>query len=129
VPNRMSPPGVVMTYVAEDEATALAETVPTDESAGRQRYAVGTFATTKDILVLDLSAVPDVPSLFDLGAAPKRSAIRFLHHFVAELAKPIARSDRAHVDYIPTQVLTEYLRASPALRGHGLVGLRNCSFF
>jgi HEPN/RES N-terminal domain 1/RES domain len=124
VPNRMSPPGVVMTYVAEDQPTALAETVPSNKSFRRRRYAVGAFTTTKELLVLDLSAVSGVPSLFDLGAAPKRSAIMFLHHFVAELAKPIARSDRAHVDYIPTQVVTEYLRTSPALRALGLVGLR-----
>jgi hypothetical protein len=33
-----------------------------------------------------------------------------LHSFAEQIAAPVARDDRVHVDYIPTQVLTEFLR-------------------
>jgi hypothetical protein len=28
-----------------------------------------------------------------------------------EISRPIARDDRAHIEYVPTQVVTEYLRS------------------
>jgi hypothetical protein len=82
--NRMSPPGVVMTYLAEDERTALRETA----DRGRHRYAIGKFMVTRDVLVLDLTMVPPVPSIFDLGMASVRDAIRFLRAFTRDLSKP-----------------------------------------
>jgi RES domain len=46
--NRISPPGVVMTYAAEDRDTALAETA--DEEGA---YAVGEFTNDRELLILD----------------------------------------------------------------------------
>jgi len=37
-------------------------------------------------------------------------AIRFLQAFVADVAKPIERDDRVHMEYVPTQVATEFVR-------------------
>lgn len=48
--NRMSPPGVVMTYASEDLDTALAET-----ASGPGTFAVGTFVNDRDLLILDLA--------------------------------------------------------------------------
>jgi hypothetical protein len=121
--NRMSPPGVVMTYLAEDERTALRETA----DRGRHRYAIGEFALTREVPVLDLTAVPPVPSMFDLGMASVRDAVRFLRAFARDLSKPIARDDRVHVEYIPSQVVTEYVRVAPQLRDAEVQGLRYAS--
>jgi hypothetical protein len=33
-----------------------------------------------------------------------------MRDFVEDFTKPIERSDRAHADYVPTQVVTEYFR-------------------
>ena len=33
-----------------------------------------------------------------------------MHKFAVDLAKPIARDDRVHIEYVPTQVVTEYFR-------------------
>jgi len=117
--NRMSPPGVVMTYVSEDERTALLETADKDGT-----YALGTFELVRKATVLDLTKVPEVPSIFDLGRAPVREAIIFLREFAEEMSKPIARDGRVHVEYVPTQVVTEYLRVSPEARREDLEGVR-----
>jgi hypothetical protein len=93
--NRMSPAGIVMTYLAEDEHTALAETVPPDGSAIGKVFAVGEFETTRELTLLDLTAVPEVPSIFDRERASERDAIIFLRRFVAELAKRY-RARRSH---------------------------------
>jgi hypothetical protein len=121
--NRMSPPGIVMTYLAEEKRTALRETA----RRGQRRYTVGEFTLTRELRVLDLTAVPSLPSVFDLRKAPLRDAIRFLHDFTDDFSKPIAHDDRIHVDYIPSQVVTEYIRVAPELRKAGVQGLRYTS--
>ena len=34
----------------------------------------------------------------------------FLREFLLDFSSPIERDDRIHIDYVPTQVVTEYLR-------------------
>jgi len=122
VSNRMSPPGIVMTYLAEDPETALAET-----QSGPGVYACGEFELLRDVVVIDLSAIPPVPSLFDADRNYFRSAIRFLRDFAADVSKPIAHDDRVHVEYIPTQVVTEYFREVFAKNHFPVQGLRYTS--
>ena len=120
--NRMSPPGIVMTYLAEDPNTALAET-----QTGPGTYGCGVFEILRDIEVIDLSTIPVVPSLFDADRNIHRSAIRFLRDFAADVSKPIAHDDRVHVEYIPTQVITEYFREVFAKDHFPVQGLRYTS--
>jgi len=123
--NRMSPPGVVMTYVSEDEETALAETVDEDGS-----YSVGQFELARSAFVLDLTRLPEIPSIFDLHRASQRDFIIFLHSFAQDVSKPIDRDAKKglfHVEYVPTQVVTEYFRVSPELQKAGVEGLRFAS--
>jgi len=109
--SRMSPAGIVMMYVSEDASTALYETV---NAVGN--YAIGTFRTRRDISILDLAELTPVPSLFEetpdsLEYDPRRNLI-FLHHLAHDISRPIARDDRIHIDYVPTQVVTEYVRSA-----------------
>ena len=111
-----------MTYVSEDEETALLETV--DENGC---YSIGRFELARSATVLDLTRIPEVPSFFDLAGAPQRDAIIFLREFANDVSKPIdrdAKVGRFHVEYVPTQVVTEYLRVSPSLRKLNVEGLR-----
>ena len=107
--NRMSPAGIPMFYACEDEETALKET-----SSGPGKFAVGRFETLKPITILDLSSVPTIPSLFegtsDSAEVAPRRALTFLHHIADEMSRPIERDDRVHVNYVPTQVVTEFIR-------------------
>lgn len=121
----MSPPGVVMTYLALDDETALAETMPpSTEPSPSTTYALGEFALTREVNVLDLTRVPSIPSIFDLERASEREAVLFLRAFERDVSKPIDRDDRVHVEYIPTQVVTEYVRVAPQLRAAGVRGMK-----
>jgi len=108
--NRMSPPGIVMLYTSCDAETALRETA---RRVGT--YAVGRFETKRDAMILDLTRLPSIPSLFEpipdsVPYRPRR-VLTFLHHVAAEISKPIARDEKIHINYVPTQVVTEYVRA------------------
>jgi hypothetical protein len=69
-----------------------------------------TFKTSGDLRVLDLADLPDVPSLFDEQQRHLRSGLRFIRGFADELALPIQRNGQEHIDYIPTQMVSEYFR-------------------
>jgi hypothetical protein len=120
--NRMSPPGVVMTYAAEDRDTALAETA---DEAGT--YAMGEFTNDRELLILDLTRLPDVPSVFaelpDTMGDP-RPQLGFLHSISREISRPIARDDRVHVEYVPTQIVTEYVRTAVTIGKRKVDGIR-----
>jgi hypothetical protein len=71
---------------------------------------VAKFATARDAWVVDLTALPPVPSLFDRERRHLRQPIIFLRSFIEDLAKPVKKDGREHIEYVPTQVVTEYLR-------------------
>ena len=63
--------------------------------------------------LLDLTHLPEVPGLF--ASIPDsqpwgRLDARFFTELVRDLTRPTERDDRVHIEYIPTQVLTEYCR-------------------
>jgi hypothetical protein len=121
--NRMSPPGIVMTYLADDPDTALAETANRPGT-----FAVATFVTERDALILDLTQLPAIPSVFaelpDTLEADPRPPLAFLHTLEAEISRPIARDDRVHIEYVPTQVVTEYIRTAVTVDGRSVDGIR-----
>jgi HEPN/RES N-terminal domain 1/RES domain len=108
VSNRMSPPGVVMFYAAYDPDTALAETVGASGT-----YAIAEFRTLRPARILDLSRLPEIPGFFaelpDSLPWNRRDA-QFFQDLVKDFSRPIERDDRVHIEYIPTQVFTEYCR-------------------
>lgn len=107
--NRMSPAGIPMFYGADDEATAIAETY-TPTPGVPTTVTVAAFETAREMRVVDLTDLPPVPSLFDEGRRHLRSGISFLRDFVEDVAKPIKKDGREHIEYIPTQIVTEYFR-------------------
>ena len=108
-PNRMSPAGISMFYGSDDEETALRET-----SRGASYFAVGCFETLRPIVLLDLTTLPPVPELFDPipdgTEVPTRRILKFLHHVTTEMSRRIERDGREHVEYVPTQIVTEFIR-------------------
>lgn len=109
--NRMSPAGVSAFYASYDPRTAVEETDRDDQ--GEPAVAtVGIFSVTEDIPVVDLTQLPEVPSLFDRGNSLRyrRRSVLFLHNFVAELTSPVSKDDLEHIEYVPSQVVTEFLR-------------------
>jgi len=107
--NRMSPAGIPMFYGAFDEATAVAETFDPTNRAGKE-ITIARFLSARPLLLLDLTDLPSLPSPFDGANLELRKPLLFLRKFVADLAKPIQRDGYEHVEYVPTQVVTEYFR-------------------
>ena len=125
--NRMSPPGIVIFYASDDAETALRE-VAKDPKKDADRYVIGTFRTLRDVRILDLTAIPHTPSIFepipDTLEYDPRPPLIFLHYFAAELSMPIERDRSVHVEYIPAQVVTEYFRTEFRHDGLSLAGIR-----
>lgn len=105
--NRMSPAGIPMFYGASDSDTAIRETLG---RATATHVTAAAFAVGRTLSVIDLTnaKLPLIPSQFDIEKLPERDSIQFLHDFTRRLSEPI-RETYEQVDYVPTQVLTEYL--------------------
>lgn len=125
--SRMSPAGVVMTYLAQDPATALAEILPRKGSRRSLTYAMATFTSTRDIRVVNVAAELIVPSFFDISRADTRDQVIFLKKFQRTVSQPVEDRERVDIDYIPTQVITEYFRVSPLLRRNEVMGIAYAS--
>jgi RES domain-containing protein len=101
---RMNPAGISYFYLAFEDETAIAEVIP---SAPAQA-AVATFRSKTDLIVLDLSKLPDLPSIFNEGSADERETLLFLRGFVQAITAQVAKDGREHVDYVPSQVVSEF---------------------
>jgi hypothetical protein len=121
--NRMSPAGISMLYASEDAETALRETV---DQPGV--YTVGEFTAERDATIVDFSQLPRIPTLFepihDTMEYDPRKLLIFLHTLGEEFSKPIERDNRVHIEYVPTQVVTEYLRGMKTREDLNIDGIR-----
>lgn len=99
---RMNAPGIVVMYGAFDRDTALAES-----SGPHTDFSVAEFELLKDFQVVNLTRVPRVPSIFESGP---RESLRFLRHFAKDVSQRFTPDKELHIEYTPTQVVSEYLR-------------------
>jgi len=107
--NRMSPAGISMFYVATERETAIAETL--SGAPGTNEGTLAVFELLEEARVVDFVRLPRCPTLFNPGGDPRdRAPLQFLHSLASEFSLPVCRDGREHVDYVPTQVVTEYLR-------------------
>ena len=116
VSNRMSPPGIVMFYGSDEPETALREVAKNPECEA-DRYVIGEFRTLRETRILDLTGIRGIPSIFeavqDTLEYDPRPPLDFRNYFAAELSTPIAGDRSVHVEYVPPQVVTEFVRAAP----------------
>lgn len=107
-PNRMSPAGIPMFYGAFDKKTCIAETY--DPEGKNHHGTFGHFQTLREMVVLDLTKAPPTPSIFEPKTRNTRHNIAFLRSFIQDIAAPISKDGREHIEYAPTQVVSEYIR-------------------
>ena len=121
--NRMSPAGITMMYVSDEPQTALAE-IRTD----CEEVSVGCFRVTRPALILDLTNIPPIPSLFaytsDAIESDSREVLTFLHSVRREISRPIPQDNLVHLEYVPTQIITEYLKYFPSIDGQAVEGIK-----
>lgn len=103
--NRMSPAGITMFYGAEDMRTAVREVAFGSDD---DFVTSAAFESSRESTVVDFTRLPPVPSMFDPQWGALRRPLIFLHHFVRQLSDR-ARPEFEQIDYVPTQVVTEYL--------------------
>lgn len=103
--NRMSPAGIPMFYGSADEDTAIQEVIYESEDT---HVTWCEFELSADLRVVDLTRLPDEPSMFDSELGSMRRQIRFLNMFVEQLSDRV-EPDHEDIDYVPTQIVTEYL--------------------
>lgn len=108
MPNRMSPAGISMFYGAFDKDTAICETYHKSEE--EKIIVCGEFQPKRILHLIDLSDVVVIPSLFDEKQRSQRHILKFLHEFMEDFSREIDRTESSHIDYVPTQVVTEYLK-------------------
>jgi RES domain-containing protein len=101
---RMNPAGISYLYLATERRVAIGEVMRSPPC----NAAIGRFKTAKSLLLLDLTCVPDPPSLFDEDGRWEREAIMFLSDFVRDISQPVRKDGREHISYVPSQVVSEY---------------------
>lgn len=101
--NRMNPSGIPMLYLASSKTTALKE-------VRAEQAKVGLWRSNRRLRILDLRRLPPVPSIFSDEARAHSLTVRFLHDFANDIMKPVARNSHIHIDYLPSQVVTEFMR-------------------
>lgn len=101
---RMNPAGISYLYLACNKATAVAEVVRSLPA----NLVIATFDVIRDTRVLDLSALPELPSLFDVDRRMIREGLLFLDRFINDISQPVVKDGSEHVDYVPSQVICEY---------------------
>lgn len=117
---RMNPAGIPYFYLALDADTAVAETMD-----ARGNYGLAEFSSKRNLNILDLTQVPTIPGFFEPSRHKQRQLLIFLTNFAEQISQPVARNRQEHVDYVPTQIVSEYLRYVFALPNNGrLDGIR-----
>ncbi|MEA2080401.1 MAG: HEPN-associated N-terminal domain-containing protein [Pseudomonadota bacterium] len=109
--NRMNPPGIPMMYGAETEEIAIRETRSPNVTVAR-------FRLEKETRILNLAELPPLPGIFSGAERRERLGLIFIHAFSREITRPVDRTDRIHIDYIPSQVITEFIRDTKIFGSH-----------
>ncbi|PZU10499.1 MAG: RES domain-containing protein [Chryseobacterium sp.] len=110
-PNRFSPSGISMFYAAFNSETAILETVSREDPL-KTHVTIGEFETLEDFHIIDFTKLPKIPSIFGIKDKGNYYLKLFLYSFVNDITKNIDKDGREHIEYVPTQVVTEYIRYS-----------------
>jgi len=114
---RMNAAGISVFYGSTDVKTCIAEV----RSPVGSHVVVGRFHIIREVHLLDFDALKSIyvkGSYFDPNYDNRRGHAAFLEHLVSELEKPVMPDDETF-EYLPTQVVAEYLaeKAKPRLDG------------
>ncbi|CRD59204.1 RES domain-containing protein [Stenotrophomonas maltophilia] len=120
---RMNPAGIPYLYTSFERATARREI----GIVGRTSRTVFTakFSLNRSLEVIDLTELPAMPSIFDVHSKEAREQALFVRAFVAAISAPVTKNGGEHIDYVPSQVVCEYLaqvfEPKPGSRLGGLI--------
>jgi hypothetical protein len=100
-----------MLYVSDLPEGALAEARAASPSPDLATT-VAELKVMAPLTIVDFARLPEITSVFDDGPETPtvRQELGFLHGFRRDIQKKVELDDRVHVEYVPTQVVCEYLR-------------------
>ncbi len=104
---RMNPAGIPYLYTAFDKTTAKCE-APAKKSAEDTVY-VAVFEINRPLLIMNFTTLPSVISIFDVENKRTREQALIVRDFVQAISIPTKKDGREHIDYLPSQVVCEYL--------------------
>ena len=117
---RMNATGINVLYLTLDPDTALCET----SVNGRDYATIASFRVKESIRVLDLTKIKTItiPSIFDEDNRHNRSPIVFLQKFAESISQP-RNNKNIDIEYVPTQIVTEFFRYVKTNRSNGYAGI------
>lgn len=116
---RMNAEGISVFYGATDAETCIAEI----RAPVGSMVVIGQFHPVRDLRVLDLTLLGKVflqGSFFDSEHTESMSRVHFLKRVVDELSQPVLPGAEAR-EYLPTQVVAEYLGTHVDMKLDGVV--------
>jgi len=116
---RMNAAGISLFYCSQNKDLTIKEVVRKSRTS-RPYYTTVIFKNNKKLQLVDLTKLPDIPSVLDRDNNRFRDIIFFMKTFMKEISLPI-KNKNSVLDYLPTQVITEYLRYNPDLDVQGMV--------
>ena len=122
---RMNPAGIAYFYMARELGTAAGEVVVKPPA----RIAIGEFRTKEQLNLLDLTDLPEPPSVFDVEQYDRYQGTLFLRDFVQRISEPVAKDGMEHIEYVPSQVVCEFFAqvSDRSEESHGVDGIAYCS--
>lgn len=108
ISSRISPAGMVMLYAAGNLDTAIDEILPSE----KEIVCYATFSLLQPVYIVDFTKIKKipVPSIYDINKRNLRYPLRFLRAFLTDFTKPVEKDGREHIDYVPTQLVSEYIK-------------------
>lgn len=103
--SRMSPKGIACLYCSSNIHTVISE-IKTTEAVS---IGIIKIKPQKDLRLIDLINI-SLPSAFDKNNRHYRRSLEFLEAFIEDISKPINIDDQEHLEFMPTQVIFEYIR-------------------
>jgi len=116
---RMNAAGISLFYCSQDKNLTIKEVV-NKRRISYPYYTTVTFKNKEKLRLVDFTRLPSLPSIFDMENNGSRDIIFFMETFMEEISQPI-KSKNSILEYLPTQVVTEYLRYNPDLDVQGMV--------
>ncbi|MDB9382282.1 RES family NAD+ phosphorylase [Nodularia spumigena CS-584] len=106
-------------YCSKDKDLTIAEVV--DKTSTKMPYfSTAIFKNKKVLRLVDFTKLPEVPSIFDEILNEERETIFFLKQFIEDISRPVDSSDSI-IEYIPTQIITEYIKFNDKLNLDGMI--------
>jgi hypothetical protein len=116
---RMNAAGISLFYCSQNKGLTIKEVV-SKRRTSRPYYTTAIFKNNMKLRLVDLTRLPYIPSIFDTENNRFRDIIFFMKTFMEEISLPI-KSKNSILEYLPTQVITEYMRYNPDLDVQGMV--------